>query len=260
MLWLLIVGCTVLGLVVGSFLNVVIYRVPRKESIVSPGSACPTCATSILGRDNIPVVSWLLLKGKCRTCKSPISYRYPLVELACAALFAGAAARLGFQWDLPAMIVLLGGLLALACIDMEHLRLPKSIVWVLLAKLAVLLVLAAGLSHQWHRLLIAVLCAVGWFMVFFVLNFVSPRLLGFGDVRLSLVLGLGLGWLGVGYVLLGFFAANFIGAVIGLWLIATKKMSRDQPIPYGVFLALGAALAIYAGPELLAPFHGLGHG
>jgi leader peptidase (prepilin peptidase)/N-methyltransferase len=260
MLWLLIVGCTVLGLVVGSFLNVVIYRVPRKESIVSPGSACPICATPILGRDNIPVVSWLLLGGKCRTCKSAISPRYLLVELTCAALFAGAAARLGYQWDLPAMIILLGGLLALACIDLEHLRLPKSIVFVLLAKLSVLLVLAAGLSHQWHRLLIAVLCAVGWFVVFFVLNFVSPRLLGLGDVRLSLVLGLGLGWLGVGYVLLGFFAANLIGAAIGVWLIATKKIRRDQPIPYGVFLALGTALAIYAGPELLAPFHATGHG
>jgi leader peptidase (prepilin peptidase)/N-methyltransferase len=121
-------------------------------------------------------------------------------------------------------------------------------------------VLAAGLSHQWHRLLIAVLCAVGWFVVFFVLNFVSPRLLGLGDVRLSLVLGLGLGWLGVGYVLLGFFAANLIGAAIGVWLIATKRIRRDQPIPYGVFLALGTALAIYAGPELLAPFHATGHG
>jgi leader peptidase (prepilin peptidase)/N-methyltransferase len=259
-LWLLIVGCAVLGLVVGSFLNVVIYRVPRKESIVSPGSACPTCGTPILGRDNIPVVSWMMLRGKCRTCRSPISPHYPLIELSCAALFGGAAARLGFQWDLPAMIVLLGGLLALACIDAEHLRLPKSIVYVVLAMLIVLLVLAAGLTHQWHRLLVAAICALAWFVAFFVLNFVSPRLLGFGDVRLSLVLGFGLGWFGVGYVLLGFFASNLIGAVIGVWLLATKKLSREQPIPYGVFLSLGTALAIYAGPELLAPFHGFGHG
>jgi leader peptidase (prepilin peptidase)/N-methyltransferase len=102
---------------------------------------------------------------------------------------------------------------------------------------------------------VATLCALGWFILFFGLNAVSPRLLGFGDVRLALVLGLALGWLGVRYVLLGFFAANLIGAVIGIALIATKRISRQEQIPYGVFLALGTALAIFAGPELLQPFN-----
>jgi leader peptidase (prepilin peptidase)/N-methyltransferase len=256
-LWLLIVFCAVLGLVVGSFLNVVIYRVPRKESIVSPGSACPACTTLILSRDNIPVLSWLALRGKCRTCKSPISMRYPLIEMACAALFAGAAARMGFRADLPAVIALLGGLLALACIDFEYLRLPKSIVYVTLAMLVVALVPVAALDHEWRRLLVATLCAIAWSAAFFVLNLVSPRLLGFGDVRLALVLGFGLGWLGVRYVLLAFFAANLVGAVIGAVLIATKTIKKDQPVPYGVFLALGAAIAIYIGPELLARFQTL---
>ena len=155
------------------------------------------------------------------------------------------------------MIVLLGGLLALACIDLECLRLPKSIVYVTLAMLVVALVPVAALDHQWHRLLVAALCAVSWSAAFFVLNLVSPRLLGFGDVRLALVLGFGLGWLGVRYVLLAFFAANLVGAVIGVGLIATKTIKKDQPVPYGVFLALGAAIAIYIGPELLARFQTL---
>lgn len=254
MLGLLIGGCAVLGLAVGSFLNVVIYRVPRHESIVSPRSACPTCHAQILDRDNIPIVSWVLLRGRCRNCREPISWRYPLVELTCAGLFAGAAARVGFDWDLPALIILLAGLFALACIDLEHLVLPKAVVYATLLPLASSLVLAAATTGEWHRLLIAGLCAAAWFVAFFVLNAVGPRYLGFGDVRLAPLLGLGLGWLGVRYVLLGFFAANLIGAVIGVTLIALKKMKRDQPIPYGVFLALGAALAIYAGPELLAPF------
>ena len=254
MLALLIGICALFGLAIGSFLNVVIYRVPRHESVVSPRSACPSCAAPILERDNIPVLSWLLLRGHCRNCREPISVRYPLVELAGAALFAGAAARLGYNWDLPAFLVVLASLLALSWIDIKHLLLPKRIVYPTLLTVTALLVLAALATGQWHRLLIAALCGAVWFAVFFVFNALSPRLLGFGDVRLAPVLGLALGWLGVRYVLLGFFSANLIGAVIGLALIGTKRMSRDQQIPYGVFLALGTALAIFAGPELLAPF------
>ena len=114
MLGVLIGLCAVLGLAVGSFLNVVIYRVPMNESVVSPRSACPSCGAPIRERDNIPVVSWLVLRGRCRDCHAPISARYPLVELACGALFAGTAARFGLQWDLPAFLVLFAGLLALS--------------------------------------------------------------------------------------------------------------------------------------------------
>ncbi|MGC1420137.1 MAG: prepilin peptidase [Acidimicrobiales bacterium] len=255
MLGLLIGGCALFGLAVGSFLNVVIYRVPRHESIVSPRSACPTCGTPILERDNVPVLSYVLLKGRCRSCHSPISKRYPLVEAANAALFAGTAARLGCNWDLPAFLVLFAGLLALACIDVELLILPKMIVYPVLAAVAGLLILAAGLTGEWHDLWVAGAFALGWFIVFFALNFLSPRSLGFGDVRLAPVLGLGLGWLGWKFVVLGFFSANLIGAIVGGFLIATKKMSRDQQIPYGVYLALGAALAFFAGPEIVSHFH-----
>jgi len=254
MLGALIGTCALFGLAVGSFLNVVIYRVPRNESIVSPRSKCPSCAAPIKDRDNIPVVSWLLLKGRCRNCGVPITPRYLYVELAGGALFAGAAARLGFRWDLPAVLILLAGLLALACIDLEHLILPKKVVYPTLVLVAGLLTLAAAETHQWHNLLVAAISAVAWFVVFYLLNFASPRLLGFGDVRLALVLGLGLGWFGWRYVVLGFFAANLLGAILGLTLIAMKKMTREQPIPYGVFLALGAALAIFAGPEIVPLF------
>lgn len=258
MLTILIVVCFLFGLAIGSFLNVVIYRVPRKESIVSPRSACPKCGTPIRERDNIPVISWLILRGKCRACREPISVRYPLIELACAALFAGAAARLGYNWDLPMFLIFLASLLALSAIDVELLILPKSIIYPSLIATGVLLLLAAGVTDQWHRLLIAALCAIGWFIFFFVINFASPRALGFGDVRLAPLLGLGLGWLGIRYVFLGFFVANLVGAVIGVALIAAKKMSREQPIPYGVFLAIGAGIALYAGPEILAPFRAYG--
>lgn len=257
MLAVLIGFTALIGLAVGSFLNVVIYRVPRQESIVSPRSACPTCGTQIQDRDNIPVLSWVLLRGRCRTCHSPISVRYPLVELATAGLFAGTAGRLGYNWALPAFLVLFAGILSLALIDLEHLLLPKKIVYPLLGGVAALLVVAAGATDQWHKLLVAGISGAAWFVVFFALNFVSPRLLGFGDVRLAPILGLALGWLGWRYVVLGFFGANLIGAIISVGLLATKRISREQQVPYGVFLALGTALAVFAGPELLRPFQHL---
>lgn len=254
MLAILTVSCAVLGLAVGSFLNVVIYRVPRGESIVSPRSACPSCGTQIRDRDNVPVVSWLLLRGRCRDCREAISAQYPLVELACGALFAGTAARFGVDWALPAFLVLFAGLLALSVIDIDRLILPKAIVWPLSVAVAAFLVVAAAAMGEWHDLLEGAVCAAAWFVVFYAMFAVSPRLLGFGDVRLAPVLGLALGWLGWRYVLLGFFAANLIGAVIGIALIASHRMSRRQQVPYGVFLAAGCAVAVFAGPELLRPF------
>ena len=245
--------CAVFGLAIGSFLNVVIYRVPRNESLVSPPSTCPSCGTRIAARDNVPIVSWLLLHGRCRHCSTPISARYPLVEASCAVLFAGLASRFGYRWDLPAFLVLFAGLLALSCIDVEYMLLPKVVVYPLTVVVAALLFLAAAETGQWHDLGVGAACAAGWFAIFYALFLIGPRMLGFGDVRLAVVLGLALGWLGVWYVLLGFFAANLIGALLGLVLITTGRMSREDRIPYGVFLALGCAVAVFAGPELLAP-------
>jgi leader peptidase (prepilin peptidase)/N-methyltransferase len=254
LLGILIGLCGVLGLAVGSFLNVVIYRVPQDMSVVSPRSACPACGAQIAERDNIPVVSWLLLRGRCRHCRAPISPTYPLVEVTCAVLWAGTAARFGYDWALPAYLVLFAGLLALSVVDIERMLLPKKIVYPLLVLVTGLLLMASGATGKWHQFAVGAACAAGWFVVFFAMNLISPRLLGFGDVRLAPVLGISLGWLGVGYVFLGFFAANLIGAVIGVALILTKQLGRGDRIPYGVFLSLGCAVAVFAGPWLLKPF------
>ena len=251
MLLILVILSAAYGLVIGSFLNVVIYRVPRDLSIVRPGSACPTCHASITWYDNIPVISWLVLRGRCRGCGDPISPRYILVELAGGAIFAGVAARLGYQWDTLVYLVFFSGLLALSYIDVEHLRLPTKIVYTTLVMVLGLLVLAAGLDNEWRRLAIAGVCAAVWFVLFFLLNFFAPRYLGFGDVRLSLVLGLGLGWLGVPYVVIGFYAAAAIGVLMSVVLMSVKRFTRDRPIPFGVYLSLGAALVFFAGPEFV---------
>ena len=184
---------------------------------------------------------------------------YPLVELTCAGLFAGTAARFGCSWDLPAYLVLFAGLLALSCVDVEMMLLPRKIVYPLTAMVGLLLVMAAGATGLWRALLVAALSALGWFAVFFTINLINDRFLGFGDVRLAPVLGLSLGWLGVGYVFLGFFAANVFGAIIGVALISIKRRSRQARIPYGVFLSLGCAAGGVRRPRTASTLDQLPH-
>jgi leader peptidase (prepilin peptidase)/N-methyltransferase len=247
----LAVVCGILGLAVGSFLNVVIHRVPRKESIVRPRSACPSCGTPIHNRDNIPVVSWLVLGGKCRTCRAPISPRYVLVELATSLLFAGAALRFGPSWTLPAFLVVLAGLLALAFTDLEHFLLPIRIVYPVLAMEAALLLLAAGATGQWSRLEVAAATGAAAAAAFFVIHFLNPNWMAFGDVRLAGLIGLALGWLGAGIALLGIFLGFLLGAIVGVALILSKRIDAKAHIPFGVFLALGAFIAIFVGHPLV---------
>jgi leader peptidase (prepilin peptidase)/N-methyltransferase len=174
------------------------------------------------------------------------------VELLTAGLFAGLAARFGWNWALPAYLALFAGLVALSWIDVERLLLPRTIIYPLTVTVAVLLLVPAGIYGRWHSYWVAWAWAAGWFVFFYALNFASPRLLGFGDVRLAPVLGLGLGWFGWRYVVIGFFAANLIGAIVGVTLIVTNQIERQQRIPYGVFLTLGTAVAVFAGPEIVS--------
>lgn len=174
------------------------------------------------------------------------------MELTCCGLFAGTAARFGYRWDLPAFLTLFAGLLALSCIDIERMLLPKKIVYPLTVSVALLLLIAAVETGKWHEYFVGIACGLGWFAVFMLMYLVSPRFLGFGDVRLSLILGLSLGWLGIGYVLLGFFSANLVGAIVGIALIAAKRLNRESRIPYGAFLAAGCAIAVFAGPEIVS--------
>lgn len=250
---LLVVAAAFYGLAVGSFLNVVIHRVPQKLSVVRPASACPGCGEPIAARDNVPVVSWLLLGGRCRHCRMTISARYPLVELLTAVVFVAVALRFGWSWSLPAETVLMGGLVALAFIDLDSLLLPRVVVYPVGVAVTAFLVLAATAQGSWHRLLIAAVCAAAELAVLFSINWISPRALGFGDVRLGPFIALGLGWLGWRYAFFGFLAANLIGAVVGIWLIATGRAGRKTPIPFGVFLALGAFLTLLFGGAIHYP-------
>ena len=243
-----------IGLAIGSFLNVVIWRVPRNLSIVKPPSACPNCATELSVLDNIPVISWVALKGRCRYCGFKIPVRYPIVEITTAVLFVGVLVRLGRVWAVPAYCVLMAGLFALAWIDLEHHRLPLKLVWTVLVLVGALLILASGVEDDWHSLWVGAACSVAWAFVFAAIHFSSPRLLGFGDVRLAFVLGLGLGWISVATAVAGFFVSPFIGLVVTVVLIMTKRVQKNAELPFGVYLAAGTAVAFYFGPILLKPF------
>src|SRR4051812_8246654 len=168
-----IVLCGVLGLVIGSFLNVVIWRVPRGESIVSPPSACPGCGHPIRRRDNVPVLSWLLLRGRCRDCAQPISARYPLVEAGTGLLFTAVAVLVGFDspdvWAMPAFLYLAAISVALTLIDLDTRTLPNAIVLPSYVVALVLLTVAAWGSQSWDDLLRAVLGCVILYVFYFAL-------------------------------------------------------------------------------------------
>jgi leader peptidase (prepilin peptidase) / N-methyltransferase len=249
----LIVMAALFGLAVGSFLNVVIYRVPAKQSITSPPSSCPGCGQPIAPRDNIPILSWALLRGRCRHCGMRISARYPLVEALTAALFVVVALRFGWSWSLLAESIFVAGLVALAFIDYDHLLLPRAVVYPVTGLVFAALLLATVIQGAWHRLLVAVICGAVEFAILYAINFISPRAMGFGDVRFGGLIGLALGWLGWQYAFLGFLAASLVGVVLGLILIAAGRSTRKTPMPFGVFLSIGAVLAIAFGSAFHYP-------
>jgi leader peptidase (prepilin peptidase)/N-methyltransferase len=248
MLFVLVMA--VVGLLVGSFLNVVIWRVPRGESIVSPPSHCPGCDRPVRPRDNVPVLSWLLLRGRCRDCGEGISVRYPLVEAGTAAIFAVLTLRIGLDPALPAFLYLGAVGVALAMIDLDVKRLPNVIVLPSYIVALVLLTGAALVQGELSPLLGAVLGMAALFALYFLLALVYPAGMGLGDVKLAGVLGLYLGWLGWAEVVTGAFLGFFFGGLVGMALMVGRRAGRKSQIPFGPFMLVGALAAILWGAPL----------
>jgi leader peptidase (prepilin peptidase) / N-methyltransferase len=227
------------GLALGSFLNVVAARVPLKRSIVRPPSACMACGHEIAWYDNVPVVSWVVLRGRCRSCGTGISFRYPAVELATALLVAGCFWRFGPSGRAVVGALFCCALVTIAATDLEHLKIPNRIV--LPAAAAVLAAqTAVQPSPEWAISALAASAAL------FVLAIVYPAGMGMGDVKLALMLGAALGKTVIVAIMLGALS----GAVFGVAVIA-RGGSRKTKIPFGVFLALGSIVALFAGKPLL---------
>ncbi len=234
-----------LGLAVGSFLNVVIHRVPRNLSLVRPASRCPECDTPIRRRHNIPVAGWLLLRGRCADCGARISARYPLVEAGTALLFVAVAARFGFSWELPAYLYLAAISIALAAIDLDVMRLPDRIVLPSYAVAIVLLAPAVFAEHSWAGAIRGLLAALMFYAFYWILA-VLPRGMGGGDVKLAPLLGIYLGWLGWSSVAVGAFAGFLLGGLFGAVLMLLKLATRKSRLPFGPYMLAGAFLAVFA--------------
>ena len=249
--------CAFLGLFVGSFLNVVIYRVPAGESVVAPRSRCPKCGTQLAALDNIPVLSWLILRAQCRTCGVHISARYPLIEVATAVLFGCVGWWCGLAWELPAFLYLAAIGIALAMIDLDTRRLPNAIVLPSYAVALFLLGIAAFADHRLADLGRAFAGGAIAFGIYFLLALIYPAGMGFGDVKLAGVLGIYLGWVGWPSLAVGIFSAFLIGAVVGLALMAVGRGGRKTAVPFGPFMVVGTFIGLWAGPAIASWYVGV---
>ncbi len=259
-----------LGTLIGSFLNVVIARVPAGRSVVRPPSACGACGGEIRWYDNVPVLSWLLLRARCRDCGAGISARYPLVELGTALFFALVASvflpavlaaeslleTLASALALVAYLYLAAISVALAAIDLDVSRLPNKIVMPAYAVGGVLLGSSALLSGDPGRLGLAAIGMAGMFGVYLALALAHPGGMGLGDVKLAGVLGLFAGWLGVAPLVVGFILPFLLGGIFSLALLATRRATGKSGIPFGPWMLAGAWVGILAGNAIASWYLG----
>ena len=248
--WILAALVCVCGLVIGSFLNVVAWRVPNGQSIVRPPSACPKCGHEIRARDNIPVISWLLLRGKCRDCANPISATYPITEAITGVLFLLVFLKFGLGVEFVAYAYLAALAVVLTRIDLAVHRLPDVLVLPAYPILLSLFALECAITGEWWPLATAAIGGALLFALYFVAALIYPGGMGFGDVKLAGVLGIALGWLGWGPLVIGAFSAFLLGGVVGIILIAARKAGRRSGRPFGPFMFGGAAIGIAFGTQI----------
>ena len=238
----------VVGLVIGSFLNVVIARLPEGRSLVRPGSACPGCGAAIAWHDNVPLLSFVSLRGRCRTCTMPIPWRYPLVEAVTGVLFGAAAVVFGPTLDGVVAAALLAALLAITMIDLERYIIPDAIS--LPGILAGFVANLATRRVSWQESLLGIVVGAGTLLVIVVVGswWEGQEAMGLGDPKLAAMLGAFLGWK---VLLFSLFAAAIAGGILAAVLMGTGVRKRKDPIPFGPFLAAGGAAGLFWGERMV---------
>ena len=238
---------TLYGLLFGSFLTVVVDRVPRGASIVSPGSACGNCGMRLGARDLVPVFSWLALRGKCRKCHTNIGIEPVVLELSTALLFGVTAWHFGLSWRAVAFCVLMAAMVALSWIDLRLRRLPREISYTAAAIGFPLLCVAAFTEHEPRHIFTALLGAGIALALMLAIYSISRGGMGDGDVRMSPLLGLYLGYLNPGLAAVGLFFGFLIGAFVGVTVMVAGHRDRKTAIPFGPFMAIGTVVAVFVG-------------
>lgn len=252
---LLPLSAFIFGAVVGSFLNVCIYRLPLGQSVVSPGSRCMDCGAAVRWYDNIPILSWLVLRGRCRSCKAPFSIRYPLVELLTGLLTLLLMLKFGPSLSLAVMFLFCAALVVITFIDFDHQIIPDeiSLPGILLGFLSSFFLP----GHGWLSSLLGIV--VGWgslALIFYGYLWLTGREgMGGGDAKLLAMMGAFLGLKAVPFII---FASSLVGTVAGLSIMAIQRKDRHLAIPFGPYLALGAVLYIFFGPQLIEWYLHLG--
>jgi leader peptidase (prepilin peptidase)/N-methyltransferase len=245
--WLVFVSIFLIGSIFGSFANVLIHRVPLNKNVAWPGSACPKCGFSISWRDNIPILSWLVLKGKCRNCQQSISFRYPFVEFLSGILLASLYLRLGFSWTFAEYSLFVFGLIVVSFIDCDYMLLPDIFTWPGIA----LGLLGAAISPE--RSFYESLAGFGmgfgflWAVAYVYLVLRKEEGMGGGDIKLMGWIGAVLGWQSVPFVIL---ASSIIGSLVGIALAIRRKGGLKSTIPFGPYLAFSAILYIFGGESI----------
>jgi leader peptidase (prepilin peptidase) / N-methyltransferase len=243
------------GAAVGSFLNVCIYRLPRSQSIVFPASACPDCGNRIAPYDNIPIVSFLLLRGKCRSCKGRISWKYPAVELINGLLTLALFLKFHFSPTFFVLFLFCSALVVITFIDLEHQIIPDSI-----SLPGIVLGFAASFLLPWlgwKNSLIGIVAGGGSLLIvaYGYQLLTKKEGMGGGDIKLLAMMGAFLGWRSIPFII---FTSSLIGSVVGISLMLARKKDSQLPIPFGPFLAFGAILFIFYGRQLIAWYFSLG--
>ena len=252
-MWAEVISAILFGAVIGSFLNVCIHRLPLKQSIISPRSRCPQCATAIGWYDNIPILSYFWLRARCRACGRGISWRYPLVEALNAAGYGLIIWRFGLSASTLVYLLLWSALIVISFIDLDHMIIPDRIT---IPGMVLGLVVGTVLLPQWWDSLLGLLVGGG---ILYFMAWISPYLfgkegMGGGDIKLLAMVGAFLGWKPA---VLTIFFGGLLGAVVGLTLMGIRVMTREAYLPFGPFLALGAGVAILYGREILAWYGGI---
>ena len=233
----------IFGLIIGSFLNVVIYRLPEKESIVKPGSHCPQCNTRLKSVDLIPVVSFIINGGKCKYCGARISWQYPFVELLTAFFFLGAYLKFGLAIELFIMLILLSALIVISFIDYKYMIIPNVITYS-----GIIIGLLSAIFFDYITIFSSLLGIVIPALILLAIALIFKGGMGMGDVKLASMLG---AFLGTTYTLAGIFIGSLLGSIIGLLLMGLGVMDRKDRIPFGPFICFGAVIMIFFGEFLI---------